>query len=234
MRKFLKENLKKIGIEVKRYHLIPDYVKYLRTLDIRTVLDIGASVGDSAVLIRAFFPDAVIHSFEPLPECYAVLQSCLNDDRFYAHNFALGDKNGEFEFYRNEHTPSSSFLNIKEAHTRAFPYTAMTDRVTVQVKRLDDIWESLKISPRAMLKIDVQGYESSVLLGADGSLDQVAAIIIEVSFIELYDNQVLFHDIYEMLTSRGFRYMSDVHRIDDPNTGMPLQANALFIRESVQ
>jgi hypothetical protein len=109
----------------------------------------------------------------------------------------------------------------------------MTDRVTVKVNRLDDIWETLAVEPQVMLKIDVQGFESAVLRGAEKSLDHIVAINTEVSFVELYEGQVLFHDIYETLIARGFRYMSDVHRIDDPNTGRPLQANALFIRESV-
>jgi hypothetical protein len=39
------------------------------------------------------------------------------------------------------------------------------------------------------------------------------------------------HDTSEISTSKGFRSMSDVHRIDDPKSVKPLQTVGLFFWE---
>jgi FkbM family methyltransferase len=229
--KIVKSIFRSMGIDVVRYHTIPPHIHYLRSLDIRTVLDVGASIGDSAVEYRHYFPDAIIHSFEPVQECFEKLQKCLSDKRFFAHHTALGNQTGKAIFFRNSHTPSSSFLQVLSKHVKAFPYTGTTTQITVPITRLDAIWPQLAAEPRMVCKIDVQGFEDRVLKGAQKVLQKVAAVIIETSFVPLYQNQALFDDVYRLLYTHHFRYMGNVHDIRDPNTGMPLQANALFVAE---
>jgi FkbM family methyltransferase len=225
----IKSLLHSLGIDLKRYHAIPPFIHYLQSLEIRTVLDIGASIGDSAVEFRRYFPAAVIHSFEPLPESYGKLKSSLQDANFFPHNIALGDKQAELTFYHNAHAPSSSFLPMLPRHVKAFPETASVTLVKIPVKTLNSIYPALRTAPNVLMKIDVQGYEDRILMGCKKILPEIAVIIIEVSYVPLYENQALFDDIYHMLHSRHFQYMGNVHDIRDITTGMPLQANALFI-----
>src|SRR5258705_4321349 len=90
---------------------------WLRAIGINTILDIGANTGQFAQRIRRVLPDAMIYSFEPLPDCFEQLKgnlaSCVN---FRAFNFALGDRTGELMFQRNEYSPSSSFLRMADLH----------------------------------------------------------------------------------------------------------------------
>ena len=45
-----------------------------------------------------------------------------------------------------------------------------------------------------MLKIDTQGYELEVLKGAARTLDRIDYILVETSFVPLYEGQANFRD----------------------------------------
>ena len=62
-----------------------------------------------------------------------------------------------------------------------------------------------------------------------GRLD-ASAIIIEISFLELYEGQPLFDKVFEILNRKGFAYMGNLYQLIDPSNGVPLQADALFVR----
>ena len=53
-----------------------------------------------------------------------------------------------------------------------------------------------------LLKIDTQGYEASVLSGAQPLLDSISAVQLEISFVELYAGQELFQQVIEELNTQ--------------------------------
>ena len=72
----------------------------------RTVIDVGANVGQFAVAAAKLFPNVRVHSFEPQPDCVARLRehvAKLGNVTVYA--FALGDCEDEVTFHINS-TPS--------------------------------------------------------------------------------------------------------------------------------
>lgn len=95
---------------------------WLKSIGVKTVLDIGANTGQFATSIHQIFPDAMLYSFEPLLNCYEELVTNFkNVSRFQAFNLALGDMSGEVEIYHNNFSPSSSILNMKDLHKESFP-----------------------------------------------------------------------------------------------------------------
>jgi hypothetical protein len=54
------------------------------------------------------------------------------------------------------------------------------------------------------LKLDVQGGELDALYGAEQLLQSVDAVLIEASFVELYEGQPLVGDVFDYLRSRRF------------------------------
>src|SRR4051812_7539188 len=68
-----------------------EHQQLLRTLDARTVLDIGANCGQFALATRACLPDARIHAFEPLPGPAEVFRKVFAGDANVAlHEVAIG------------------------------------------------------------------------------------------------------------------------------------------------
>src|SRR5512145_2144886 len=63
----------------------------IRAEDVRTVLDIGANAGISAVYFAASFPRAEVHAFEPDPgNCELLRLNAQASGRIHVHPFALG------------------------------------------------------------------------------------------------------------------------------------------------
>ena len=203
--------------------------KWIRAARINTVLDIGANTGQFASAIHGLLPGARIYSFEPLVDCYQVLARRLSGARrFQAFNVALGAKEGNVTFHRNDFTASSSVLPITALHSTAFPWTAETAPVTVEMRSLDSFLPDLVLESKVLVKIDVQGYEDQVLLGGESVIRAASYVLIETSFEPLYEGQASFETIYAIMTEYGFRYSGSIDQLVSPVDGRILQADALF------
>lgn len=204
---------------------------WFHSLNIETILDIGANVGQFAVTVNALLPKAQIYSFEPLTDCCEKLKVRMSAcNTFTAFNLGLGDQSGNLMFDRNSYSPSSSFLKIADVHKKAFPKTKDTKTLEVKIDRLDNIAQQLAIANPFMVKIDVQGYEYKVLQGGEQTIKNARLVITETSFVTLYDNQPLFKDIYSTLINWGFIYAGSLDQLYNPQDGRVLQADSIFIK----
>jgi FkbM family methyltransferase len=218
-----------LGYIIRKKH----FNSWLQEYDIKTVVDIGANVGQFATEFTAIFPSAQFHCFEPLNAPFALLKKrFIKNKNVTVYNFALGEKEEELVMNLNEFTPSSSFLKMNESHTSSFTHAVNTTQCNIQVKRLDDIAASLKLTEPFLVKIDVQGFEDKVLTGGLNTIKNATIIIVEVSFKELYENQPLFDKIYQTVTKLGFTYSGNFEQLLSPVTNEILQADALFIKKA--
>lgn len=208
---------------------------WLRSAGIRTVLDIGAHAGETSCKMRSILPNAAIYAFEPLPGPFARLMEQMGgDDNFSAFQFCLGAIFGRVEMQENEFSQSSSLLPMADRLRREFPFAAKTDQRFIEVRRLDDVVAGLTLNEPMLVKIDVQGFEDRVIAGGEHTIKNASVVIVEVSFVELYEGQPLFADIYDQLRGLGFVYGGAVSQLNSPVNGQPLQADAVFLRNPSQ
>lgn len=215
--------------DLKGYHYLKNL--WLRQLSPRTVIDVGANTGQFSKQIRMLLPHSVIYAFEPLPDCFEAFQAAFaKDELVTAFNVGLAESVGELVFERNEFSPSSSFLKIAQAHTGAFPHTLRTSKEVVRVDRLDHVANSLVLASPLLLKINAQGYEDKILYGGEETARMADTILVETSFVELYEQQPLFDDIYLLLKRWGFAYQGSFDQLRDPRTGRTLQEDSVFVK----
>lgn len=180
--------------------------------DLGTVVDVGANQGQFANAVTRFFPKAVIHSFEPVPETYERL--VVNTKPFSqikTYNFGLGSDSGKIDFYQNEHSHASSALPISDFQKSELPETSKTRLITVPVERLESVAAGFEpVARPLLLKLDVQGYEKQVLLGAGSFLEQVDYLLFEASFVSMYDGEPLFEEMHEMVRKMGFKLIAPI------------------------
>jgi FkbM family methyltransferase len=205
--------------------------EWFYSLNIDTVIDIGANTGQFTKTILVILPNAKIYSFEPIPSCFDELHTTIqNNSNVQAFNLGLGDKSGILSFQYNNFSAASSFLQSTDEMKKTFPFASDSSMIDVSISRLDDISKGLKFGTSILVKIDVQGYEDKVLAGGEITLRESKIIIIETSFDTLYEEQPLFDDIYQTLVSWGFAYIGNIDQLEDPESGKPLQCDAVFIK----
>jgi FkbM family methyltransferase len=173
--------------------------------DFRTVIDAGANRGQFAVYAARRFPQATLICFEPLPEPRAQLTRAVGaGERLRVSEFALGMTNEDAAFHVSAADDSSSLLPIGQRQRDAFPGTGERTTISVQVRRLDEVLHTEELAAPVLLKIDVQGGELGVLQGAARLLGSIHAVVVEVSFVELYSGQALADDVWDYLRGFGF------------------------------
>jgi FkbM family methyltransferase len=236
----LKSALKSFGYAISelpsedRYLFEPrpgDRYKWIQAMGIRTVLDVGAHRGESAVQFHGLFPQAMIYSFEPLGDCFRELEAKTAGNPLHqSFNVAIGDKDGKGAIHRSEYSPSSSLLEMGGLHKSAYPFSANDRSEAIEIRALDGMAPQLRLDPEILLKIDTQGFEKNVLTGAEAVLAQARIVIVETSFGELYKGQARFPEIYRHLSERGFEYRGSWDQFHSPKDGTPLQQDGIFIR----
>lgn len=204
----------------------------LKSVPITLVLDVGANEGQYARQLRSSRYAGRIVSFEPSREAYRKLaESCESDPNRSATNCALGEKDARVEMYLTANSVSSSLLPLAKNGYNDYPSLAVSSLETVAVHTLDAMFDRLvSKGDRVLLKIDAQGYEKSILLGASCSLPSIDAIEVELSLQELYSGQALLPDIMAFLGKEGFICTWLERCYADPRTGDLLQVDALFRR----
>jgi FkbM family methyltransferase len=205
--------------------------QWLQERNIATVLDIGANTGQFAEMIRQICPRATIYAFEPLDDCFRILTAkALSLEPMRCFPFALGNERGVMTIHHNEFSPSSSFLQMARRHHHVFPHTRNNVEEQVAVRRLDEVVHDLAMKAPVLAKLDVQGYELTVLAGAEKTLPLVDVLIVETSFVELYERQPLFGDVFGFLVDHGFSFSGNLEQTYDPSNGAVLQADSIFVR----
>jgi FkbM family methyltransferase len=204
----------------------------LAWLDADTVLDIGANVGQYGSAIRASGFTGRLISCEPLSSAFDELSRRSGaDERWSAIRTAVGAEPGTLEINIAANSFSSSALPIMRSHLDAAPGSETVGVEKAPMTTVRDLAREHDIDPeRALLKIDTQGYESPVLDGAGELLADFAAIQLELSFIPLYDGQVLYAELVQRLGALGFEMYGLDAGFADPNTGRTLQCDGLFVR----
>jgi FkbM family methyltransferase len=205
-----------------------EHSRILKSKPWRTIVDIGANKGQFALAATTIRPSAVVHSFEPLSapsrefaRIFAGV-SCV-----HLHRYAIGASNYSATMNVSARDDSSSLLPISEVQTHIFPGTGAVGTEPVQVRTLSEVLRSEDLTPPALLKLDVQGYEYNALLGCEQLLTRFSAIYVECSLIELYKGQRMLSDIDTWLHQRGY-CVSDIGDLTRDASGTVVQGDFLF------
>jgi FkbM family methyltransferase len=204
---------------------------WLKNKNIKSIIDVGANVGQFTSKIREINATAKIYSFEPIASCHAILANNFkNDKNFMAYNYACGDTTETLQINVNNYSPSSSILDIQQLHIDNFKHTASSTKENIKIDLLDNLIDVGELEAPILIKIDTQGFEKKVIAGAQKVLSKTDIILIELSYQKLYKDQSLFHEIYTILYDFGFQYIGNMEELLSPIDGVPLQSDGIFIK----
>jgi len=205
-----------------------EHQKLLEHFDYKTVVDIGANKGQFSLVSRYCFPDAKIISFEPLTEPAGIFFNLFrNDKNTILHSVAIGPKKEKKNIHISKSNDSSSLLPISALQEKIFPGTKEIGTTAIEVVPLDTLLFKEDIEKKALLKLDVQGYELEALMGCESILSSFDNIYCECSFLELYTGQKMATDIIEWLFKRGF-ILNGAYNMSYDDSGIAVQADLMF------
>ncbi len=127
-------------------------------------VDIGAYHGEILKLMMTYAPKAFHIAFEPVPEEYLLLRNAF-EKKANVFPYALGDANTETTFNHVVSNPTYSGLQ-----QRQYKQDEKINQIIVPVRKLDDVI-GLDV-PVYLMKIDVEGGEYDVFLGARQTLNK--------------------------------------------------------------
>ena len=234
----VKTSMRKMGYEISRYSpAISEDARFLAMLkehNINLIFDVGANSGQFVQKIRLSGYKEQVVSFEPLLSAYKLLvKNSKRDSKWIiAPQGAIGDRNGSVEINIAGNSASSSILDMLETHKKASPGTGYLGKEVVTLRKLDSIgFDYLNDNSRLFLKIDTQGFEQQVLLGAEKLINEkTIGIQLELSLLPLYEGQKLFEEMNTTIKNLGFTLWGIEPVFVDPKSGRLLQIDATYFR----
>lgn len=211
-------------------------IKMFQTHGINLLLDIGANSGQFAMNIQIYGYKGRIVSFEPVQSAYNELRmNAARRPGWIAERMGIGDESGEMDInVSGAFTLASSFAAMRPKHLEIAPNTAYTSQETVVVRTVDNIFNDYcGDEDRVFMKVDTQGYEAKVIRGAEKSLPRIAGVQMELSLEQMYEGEVLVHEMMDLMLGKGYRLVNIEEGMSDPRTGHLLQCDCVFFREEL-
>ncbi len=236
MKQFIKNILKFSGYQLNKFPSGSDLLKInlLNKRDINLIMDVGANTGQFSIQLRNIGYKGKVISFEPLKKEFDMLKlNSSNDKNWSVNNFALGNEDKMMTINVAGNSYSSSFLEMNKTHIDSAPFSKYIGLEEVEMKKLDTFIEENPelLNNNIFLKLDVQGYEKNVILGAEKVIDKIKGIQLELSFDELYKGETLFFNMVEFMKTKNFNICHITPEFSDPDTDRLLQVDTIFFRD---
>lgn len=177
---------------------------FLRT-EPECVVDVGANAGQYGTMLRENGYRGWIVSFEPVREAFERLSELAErDGRWRVFRLALGARAERKSIAISNLSVFSSFKRFAPYADEEFPgVSEVTAYEQVDVKTLNDSWEELLRGlpqRRVFLKVDTQGSDLDVVMGADRLLSRLVGVQLEVALAPIYEQVPTFPETIQYLS----------------------------------
>ena len=206
---------------------------YNKDIQYITLIDVGANRGIFFDELQKIFSNSIIEALliEPIPECILELKKKYSKNKNVTiGEYAVSNVIENREFFINRYDVTSSLLIFKyDSNELKDINTSINRSIKLITNTLDNIIIEEQYDPKIIdiIKIDVQGFEDRILLGAKEILKRTKFIWIEVSFKPLYNGSCLFHDVHKVLCDLNFVLVEIIEEFRSPQDEI-LQANCLY------
>lgn len=167
------------------------------------VFDVGANIGEYSLNTLLANTATVLHCFEPSAPHYLRLKSALKNTNAFLMNFGLSDKNEEMILNKDtEITGLASLLKRDLSHLNI----RLDKSEIVKLKNGDNYVTQNKIEQIDLLKIDVEGWEMSVINGLKESfqLKKIKCCQFEFGHAHI-ERREIFRDFWIFFKNMGYR-----------------------------
>lgn len=158
------------------------------------IIDGGANIGLTTLYWKQQFPEARVTAFEPGPHVFDALTT--NIERFGLKNVKLVQKG----LWKKDGSLTFEADKTGGGHFSQYPAEDSVETVKVPVTRLSAHLEAERID---MVKLDIEGAETEVLLEAANDLDRVDHLFVE--YHSYPEKEQRLDEVLALLREVGFR-----------------------------
>jgi len=197
----------------------------------KTIIDVGANVGQSATAFARAYPEAQIYALEPFQATFAQLRENVQSFKnVHALKLAASDRCESRDVFLNAEVASQVNSLVDSRQSALKHETAATERI--EMLTLDRFCQDHSLGAIDILKTDTEGYDVEVLLGAGGLLaaQKVTAIICEVG-VDGDRWHTSFFKVASLLKNYGMDAVG-FYETDYQLDGHFTNTNALFVIHS--
>jgi FkbM family methyltransferase len=163
------------------------------------IIDVGAHQAGWSRDAHQVFPDAAYTLIEPQVEMKPYIDGFCSEVKNARWILAgAGAANGELALTIAPQADGSSFA-IPEASAREKGF----ERRIVPIVTLDSVCKGSALPPPAIVKIDAEGLDVDVMLGADTLIGVTELFFLELPLFDSWPNQT-FHSMMSFMRDRGY------------------------------
>jgi FkbM family methyltransferase len=184
--------------------------RFLSHFEVDCVFDVGANAGQYAQMLRerAGYAGPII-SYEQIPELAALLRKAAKaDPAWFIEELALGDAEGAAAFNVYATDQFSSLHAFSAAGAEQFPRDSeLARRVDVRTATLAGEIAKYRAKigfRRPFLKMDTQGHDLAVAVGAGEELRTFVGLQSELAMVQLYAGSPSYREALDFFASYGF------------------------------
>ncbi|MEM2174188.1 MAG: FkbM family methyltransferase [Candidatus Micrarchaeia archaeon] len=182
--------------------------KLLTIKEDKVIFDVGANVGNYARYIIKILSglNFRLYCFEPLPEAYLQLTKSLSPymhtNNIYIYNFGFSDTKGKaIIHYNNNNLGLASLYQRRLEHYGDVNLLKQT--VEIELQTIDEFVAEENLEHIHLLKLDVEGHEYKVLMGAKRLLNEGRIKFIQFEFGGCnIDSRTYFQDFWYLLKDK--------------------------------
>ncbi len=192
-------------------------------------VDIGAHYGYFSLLASTLVGSSGrVVAFEAAPATFPVLKTNTREaTNVSAHHLALADRDALLSFYEFPNLyPEYNTLDISQFEGKKWFAQYAPKTVKIPAVRLDTFLTEMELRP-TMLKIDVEGAEDKVVLGAQTSLAAQTPVVI-LEYVSQQRGAIAHQRAEEILRTLGYQAL----RIDETGALHALDNIADYLAEN--
>ena len=195
---------------------------------IKSVLDIGANVGNFSAVLKHHIPELDIFMLEANPFC----DNMLRRTGLPYEIACLSNEKKEVKLYVNRKNMICTGVSYYQEQTIHY---SPEDFMTVESKLLDEVILEKFGSQKGFefIKMDTQGSELDIIRGGMKTIEQAKHIQIETTLIEYNKGSPLKDEVIKFMSDLGFKQNEKVevhYQNHNPATGVIIQEDWIFSR----
>ncbi len=184
--------------------------------NISLLVDVGAHYGETIKEFKKNFEIDEIIAFEPSPMNFKkLLENTSKIKNLRCFQLAMGENKDIANFTQHYESSSSTLTELnqestyykkKNSYFNIFNLNNLKNsNMKVQVDRLDNILNDIKIDKIDVLKIDTEGYDFQVIKGLGKYINNVQYIYFEHHFHNMLKKNYSLNDVHSFMIKNNFK-----------------------------